>query len=263
MISHYNPSVQGPRLILASTSPRRRALLAQAGLSFEAIDPGVEDADLTRASSSSVAQWACSLSYLKALGGARWVREQHRLPSHQAPSPAPAVILGADTLVELDAQPLSKPTSEQDARAMISAMAGRAHDVVTGVSIIHVPLPARSTGQTPPNDPASPARGPGGVVTAREIFFDRATVHLGPLTSAQLDAHISSGAWIGKAGGYNLAEQLALGWPLRVEGDPDCVVGLPLRRLTPRLTRFIDTTSQHPASGAPRTSGAPGVPSTA
>jgi len=232
----YDGGVSGVRVILASTSPRRRQLLAEAGVAFDVLDPRVEDGELLRARGTSVAQWVCALSYLKALGGAREL-------ARSEPGGGAAVVIGADTLVELDGRVVTKPTGPEDARLMLRSMLGRWHEVLTGVSLVEVPAAGaqgeRGPGRRGPDGQGRDGQGRGGVVGRRELFTDRARVWVGDLSEAQVQQHISSGAWAGKAGGYNFAEQVALGWPLRVEGDATGVMGLPLGRLLPRLRRFV------------------------
>lgn len=70
-------------------------------------------------------------------------------------------------------------------------------------------------------------------------FADEAVVHCGPVTEAQVQAALDSGVWQGKAGGYNLFELQAAGWPLTVEGDETTVVGLPMKRVAPMLREWM------------------------
>jgi predicted house-cleaning NTP pyrophosphatase (Maf/HAM1 superfamily) len=77
----------------------------------------------------------------------------------------------------------------------------------------------------------------------REIFIDRATVHVGEIRHDQIETYISGGAWRGKAGAYNLMERIEAGWPIRCDGDPSTVMGLPMRLLLPRLANLGATVS--------------------
>jgi septum formation protein len=201
--------VQPGRLILASTSPRRRELLARLGYGFEVIDPCVEDGDLSPGTGHglALAHWVASLSYLKAVAGARQLARSGRALDG-------LVLIGADTLVDVDGRVLTKPTSESDAAEMIRLVRGRAHEVLTGVTILH------------------PHTG------LRDIFTDRAEVVVGSISDAQIDAYVRSGEWRGKAGGYNLSERQRAGWPMFVQGDASTVMGLPVQRLGERLARF-------------------------
>ena len=105
------------RLILASGSPRRRALLTKMGYTFEIIKPDVDEhvegpaRDVVRV-----------LSQRKAEAAARDVHS--------------GVIIASDTLVSLDGAALGKPEDETDARRMLHMLSGRTHEVFTGVTII-------------------------------------------------------------------------------------------------------------------------------
>lgn len=202
-----NNAKDGFRLVLASTSPRRRELLARLGHPFEAIDPGLDDADLA-SGTPDLAQWVASLSYLKAVAGARQIiaRGEH---FHGL------VIVGADTLVEVDGRVLSKARSADEAAEMIRLVRGRAHDVLTGVTLL-APFSGR-----------------------RDIFTDRVTVHVGTISDEMISAYTATDGWRGKSGAYNLDERLSAGWPMRVVGDPTTVTGLPIDRLRGRLARFV------------------------
>jgi septum formation protein len=123
-------------------------------------------------------------------------------------------VIGADTLVDQDGEVLSKPRDAADAERMIRLVRNRSHEVLTGVAILH-PL----TG-------------------LRDVYADRAVVTVGNLTDEQIAAYIAGDNWRGKSGAYNLGEQLKAGWPLKAEGDPGCVVGLPTRSLSVRLAAF-------------------------
>jgi predicted house-cleaning NTP pyrophosphatase (Maf/HAM1 superfamily) len=71
---------------------------------------------------------------------------------------------------------------------------------------------------------------------------DTATVEIGELDHAELERFLTENRWEGKAGGYNLTEVVARGWPVRCEGDPHTVVGLPLAQVAPVLRRALGGT---------------------
>ena len=119
------------------------------------------------------------------------------------------IVMGADTSCEFDGRIIGKPIDAEDARATLREMSGRTQRVVTGVALV---------------DPGRPR-------THRLLVADVAHVTFGELSDTAIETYVQTGAWRGKAGGYNLSERLAEGWPITVEGDPDTVVGLPTRRL--------------------------------
>lgn len=115
-----------------------------------------------------------------------------------------ALVVAADTLVVLEGAALGKPRDRADASRMLSALAGRAHDVVTGVAC---------------------ARG-GRVVSGRETT----RVVFAPMSHAEIETYAASGEPDDKAGAYALQGIGGL-FVERVEGSPSNVVGLPVRLL--------------------------------
>jgi septum formation protein len=107
------------RLILASSSPRRRELLAQVGLAFEVLPAHIDE---TRRSAEDPTAYVQRL----ALEKAQAIHAAHR----------EAFILGADTTVELDGDALEKPVDRADAERMLRALAGRTHHVHTGIALL-------------------------------------------------------------------------------------------------------------------------------
>jgi septum formation protein len=109
-----------PRLILASQSPRRRALLAALGVPFEVAPSGAEEIDHGAAPIDIV------------IRNARAKRDDLR-----GRTEGPAVIIAADTLVFLDKEVLSKPHDRAEAIEMLRKLSGNTHQVITGLSIIN------------------------------------------------------------------------------------------------------------------------------
>ena len=107
------------RLILASTSPRRREILALLGLPFDIIRPAFEE---TLSSQRSIEKEVIEFAVGKAESVAR-----------QNPQ---AIVIGSDTMISLDAAKIGKPRDLSDARAMLGKLAGRTHLIYTSVAII-------------------------------------------------------------------------------------------------------------------------------
>ena len=105
------------RLILASQSPRRRALLERMGLSFDTDAPDVDE--------------TCSLSAREAV-----LSVSRRKASACAAAHPGCYILAADTLVSFEGSSLGKPANEKDAVRMLHMLSGRTHQVYTGVTVI-------------------------------------------------------------------------------------------------------------------------------
>ncbi len=109
-----------PRLLLASSSPRRRELLTQAGIAFEVVSP---DAPESESTALSIRELTTLNATRKAFAVAKRQRD--------------AVVLAADTLVALDGRVIGKPTDIDHARAILRRLSGREHQVCTSVFICH------------------------------------------------------------------------------------------------------------------------------
>lgn len=176
-------------LILASSSPRRRELLAAAGVRFEVIaSPFEEPRD--RPAAVLPREWAESLAYFKA----RAVAELH--PDRW--------VLAADTIVVCNDELLGKPADLADARRMLERQAGRASDVITGVCV------ARIAGDV--------HRILAAAVTRVWMRDDR----------REREAYLITAEWAGKAGAYGI-QDVGDRLVERIEGDFDNVVGLPVK----------------------------------
>jgi len=190
-------------VILASGSPRRRELLTAAGVPFIIMVPAIDDADAP-ADGHDPERFVMSLAWFKA-------RQVLVDAAARFASGGPRWILAADTMCVAGGAVIGKPHDALEAERMVRNFVGDAHDVVTGICVLD-----RRSGD-------------------RRIFADTARVELGELPDAAIADYAASGAWRGKAGGYNYAERLAAGWPLSCAGDPETVMGLPTRLILPAL----------------------------
>lgn len=181
------------QLILASTSPRRRELLALLGLPFEIVAPDFEE--LPRPGWPPRQQVE------------HFAREKARSIAITRPA---ALVLGSDTVIDLDGQMLGKPADLADARAMLAGMAGRPHAVHTAVALCR---------ETPHHDAAV-------LVTA--------TVHMKAYGEADIDRYLATLEPMGKAGAYSIQ---GVGGELieTISGDFLGIVGLPLRAVAALL----------------------------
>jgi septum formation protein len=211
------------RLVLASSSPRRRELLGRLGVAFDVVPSAVEESLRDDVPAEALAR---DLAVRKARDVAG------RL--HPAGGRA-AVVLGADTLVVLDGCPIGKPGSRADARAMLRSLAGRSHEVVTAVALVEVP-PRREVVEA---------------VMSRVVM--RAC------SEAAIEAYLSTDEPYDKAGAYAV-QGAARDLILRVEGCYTNVVGLPITT-TARLLRAFGFTALEPpglTAGAASDRGEPG-----
>ena len=162
-------SQQITKLILASRSPRRRELLADAGYQFEVCPPS-DAAECGVCSGESPAALVARLAYQKAADVAKKVGQ--------------GLILGCDTVAECDGQILGKPADEQDARRMLLTLSGRLHRVLTGICLWNVP----------DGEP--------------KVRVAMSTLRMDPLSDRQLDDYLASGQWEGKAGAFGYQDRL-------------------------------------------------------
>jgi septum formation protein len=181
-------------LVLASTSPRRYQILALLELPFLMAPPACRE---VLSGSRPPAQEALHQARQKAASLVS------RFPD--------AVILGSDTLINLDGRLIGKPSSPDDARAILQRLRGRTHDVVTAVSILH---------QSKTVDAVETAR-----VTMRDF------------TDTELDAYLATGDPLDKAGAYAV-QGAGRDLVASLDGDYLAVVGLPLRAVTQGLAKL-------------------------
>lgn len=190
------------RLMLASQSPRRREILAMMGLEgrFDVVPSPVDERavqeQLQQEGPVAPPQYAERLARAKALALAEQLRSnQHRNEAEDrsakptsaaAASVAAVVVLGSDTIVELDGRILEKPSDESDAKEMLSRLSGRMHLVHTGVALACV-----KGGWS--NDALSSSS-----------FVDTAAVQFVTLSPEDIDAYVSTGEPMDKAGSYGI-----------------------------------------------------------
>jgi len=185
------------KLYLASGSPRRRELLGQIGVPFTPLATVVDE---TPWPAESAVAYVQRLACAKAQAG---------LASLAAPGAA--VVLGADTSVVLDGRILGKPQDRADALAMLAALSGQTHEVLTAVAL------------------ANSQRCEVRVVTSQVSFRD--------LSAAEIDAYWASGEPLDKAGSYAI-QGLGAVFVCDLHGSFSAVVGLPLCETATLLADF-------------------------
>ena len=156
-------------LILASRSPRRRELLAEAGYTFEVVPPSNPD-EHPPEPGAAPADYVARLAEAKA---ADVVGQIGR-----------GLVLGCDTVAECDGQILGKPETAADAQRMLELLSGREHCVLTGLCLWNAPT-------------ANP-------ITRVAIT----TLRMDPLTPEHITSYVASRQWEGKAGGFGYQDRL-------------------------------------------------------
>lgn len=192
-------------LILASSSPRRSELLQLAGLNF-AVEPA--DIDERVQDGESPAKYVQRLAMEKAQ--AVWER-------HAAEDREDLMVLGADTTVVCDGAILGKPADQAEARSMLEQLAGRTHQVLTGIAVVS-------------------GRGLFSEVDITQVFFDL-------IGEQEMVRYLASGEPMDKAGAYGI-QGYAARWIPRIEGCFFNVMGLPLARTMALLVRAQEGRSE-------------------
>jgi septum formation protein len=191
-------------LVLASASPRRQQLLAQAGYEFTVVPANIPEE--RRADEPPVA-FATRLAREKAQA----VFDQRSQSRDVGAANAARLVLGADTIVVTAEEILGKPRDAADAARMLRLLSGRAHQVVTGVCLISA-------------DKA-------------EVAAEATTVVMRAISDEEIAAYVATGEPLDKAGAYAI-QGYAARWIPRIEGCYFNVVGLPLARVASLLENF-------------------------
>jgi septum formation protein len=185
-----------PEIILASASPRREKLLREMGIRFTVVHPtGAEEMLAGRAPDT--------LAMVNAQRKARVVAGRHRS----------ALVIGADTLVVLHTVIFGKPPDMKTAVETLGRLAGRQHEVLTGICVIHREL------------------------DVEVMFCDRTRVWMRPLTADQIAEYFRKVNPLDKAGAYAIQEH-GDGVVERIEGSYSNVMGLPVERVRATLEKL-------------------------
>jgi septum formation protein len=183
-----------PPLVLASRSPRRAELLQRLGLEFEVVPAEIDESYVDHE--------------MPAVHAERLAREKAFAVSYQRPD---ALVVGSDTIVVLDSDVLGKPRDEKDAVEMLTRLAGREHQVFTGVAVAH-----------------------GGRV---ESELERVAVRFRPLHRRDCEAYVATGEPMDKAGAYGI-QGFGSALVESIHGDYFAVMGLPVVCTLKLIERF-------------------------
>jgi len=178
-------------MVLASASPRRRDLLTRAGYAFDVVVSDVDESVFSDAGYGPARH-----AEVLALAKARSVAD--RYPDR--------LVLGADTLVDLDGEIIGKPADREDAERITRKLFSKPHQVITALALVRL------------------AEG------LEIVRSDVTTVYPRKLMDEQIAQHIAGGAWEGKAGAYAIQE-MGDEFVERIDGSLTNVVGLPMELL--------------------------------
>jgi septum formation protein len=185
------------RIVLASKSPRRKQLLEWAEVPFDVI---VADTDELYPTDLGIDQVPVYIARNKALAVREGLTQER-------------IILAADTVVVLDNRVIGKPTDRQDAIDILSALSGRKHLVITGVTLLK-----------------------GNIEFS---FADTTEVWFHELTTAQLSFYVDKYKPYDKAGAYAIQEWIGVTGIKSINGDFYNVMGLPVSRVVRELEKLI------------------------
>jgi len=181
------------KLILASASPRRAEILSDAGISFELLPVEVDE---TPCSGESAEAMCTRLAGAKARAAV----------AHLGALSEPAIVVAADTAVEVGGEILGKPASPEAAREMLRRLSGKTHRVLTALSLVRLPDGA----------------------TRSDV--ERTEVRIAALDQDEIEEYVATREPMDKAGGYAIQGRGGR-FVESVDGCYFNVVGLPLARL--------------------------------
>lgn len=195
-MSEQNPA----SIILASASPRRKQLLAEAGYKFSSVRPDIDESAFPAGRVSP-----CEYVRRLALAKAKNVAAGH----------PDCLVIGADTVVDFNGEIIGKPADVKEAEQIIRKLFSAPHKVITAVAIVRI-------------------------VDGTEIVeSDTTTVYPKQMTAEQLAEHIKSGSWRDKAGAYAIQEG-GDEFVEKIEGSLTNVMGLPMELLGRLLEKYVD-----------------------
>ncbi len=178
-------------IVLASSSPRRKNLLGEAGYDFLVVAPEVDESGF-----SSEGVGSCDYAKQLALAKAKSVAKNF----------ADSVVIGADTIVDYDGEIIGKPADAKDAEQTAIKLFSKAHKVITGIAIVRL-----SDG-------------------IEIIDSDTTVVYPKKMSDSQIAEHLKGGSWRGKAGGYGIQET-GDAFVEKIDGSLTNVMGMPMELL--------------------------------
>ena len=216
------------RLVLASRSPRRRALLESAGYRFAALpsEDGVEErAEEGELRDADPVSFVATLAYLKAQnvverltapkdGARREIATQFANDDEQTP----IVVVSCDSVAVCHGEILGKPDDRADAERMLRKLSGSKHAVHTGLTVWKIDANSRADD-----------------LVVRRV--ETSVLQMEPLSDERLFAYLESGLWEGKAGAFGYQD--GNDWLQLLTGTASNVVGLPTEALAFVLTRIV------------------------
>jgi len=186
------------RIILASASPRRKELMEKAGYKFTVIVSDINESDFQLDDLEPV-EYAKQLALAKAKAVAKDYPD--------------AIVIGADTIADLDGEIIGKPQNKKHAEQITRKLFSKPHKVITSVAIVRLSDKLQT------------------------VESDTTVVYPRRMTAQQIAQHIKGGTWRGKAGAYAIQET-GDQFVERIEGSLTNVMGLPMELLQKMLSQI-------------------------
>ncbi|MFY9803328.1 MAG: Maf family protein [Candidatus Acidiferrales bacterium] len=186
------PAAQ-PKLILASSSPRRAEILRNAGFTFEVLPTHTDE---TMRPGENADDYVRRIASAKVQAAAAHLRAASEL----------AIVIAADTTVLVEGQILAKPEDAADARRMLRLLSGKTHEVLTALAVVRLPD------------------------GAEHLHTEKTRVQLLPISDDEIASYIGTGEPFDKAGAYGI-QGIAGRFVARIDGCFFNVMGLPLSQV--------------------------------
>jgi septum formation protein len=198
-----------PKLVLGSSSPRRRDLLDAVGLSYTVLKPETPEVPLPGELPEAYAR-------RNAIEKAAWVVDHVGVDDKREPG---IIVISADTIVVLDNKILEKPVDSAHAKTMLHGLSGRWHTVISGVTL----------------------QSAYGAASRVDTFAVQTRVLIKALSKAEIESYVRTGEPLDKAGGY-AAQGIGSYMVERIEGSYANVVGLPIAEVVKALEQSFGYT---------------------
>jgi len=183
------------KIILASKSIDRSELFKRAGISFEIFATNIDEEKYKRT-------FPDGIELVKELAKAKVVFAKNKLINNKEN----AIIVAADTIVELDGEIIGKAHSEEEAFEILKKMMGRTHRLITGIAVTEIKNPK--------------------IVLDSDTTF----VEFLELTDEEIREYIKSNEWKGRAGAYSIRDKASL-FIKKINGSSSNVIGLSMHKL--------------------------------
>ncbi|MFX1338845.1 MAG: Maf family protein [Promethearchaeota archaeon] len=182
-------------IVLASRSIDRRELLKRARIPFEILITNVDEDKYKKETSNPI-------ELVKQLANAKVLKAKKKL----AQINRDAIIIGADTIVELNGEIIGKANNEEHAFRILRQLAGKSHNLITGIAITETYNPK--------------------IILSSEST----SVKFLDLTDKEIWGYIKTGEWQGRAGAYSIREKASL-FIESIQGSSSNVIGLPMNKV--------------------------------